>query len=280
MPFDLVHSVLLATNRLIHPVIRFWNGSRCLDDSLQAVLDDGRQYSEPTSDERLMPLRASQGTRPSDETDPLAMAQDRFRRRLERDPARLEQWLAVHARRHELESHIDVESHFEHITGHALADFEQAPVTNRIAESVSTRPPVRGKLIDRNPLMRARSGSLVLATVMAVCVLTIGSYERDPLRALTGSAASSESILFGSLGERTRGHTDPALEQRRAQVLLALERINEARTSVLGFHTGYDPTSLEAAAAHLERAMILGSTVEPAPADLERLYLEVRRILE
>ena len=121
---------------------------------------------------------------------------------------------------------------------------------------------------------------MVLATVMAILVLTMGSYESDPLQGLTGSAATSESILFGSLGERTRGHMDLASEQRRTEVLLALDRISVARTSVLGFHTGYDPTSLRSALVHLERAIHVGPAHEPVPSELERLYMAVLRMLE
>ena len=57
-------------------------------------------------------------------------------------------------------------------------------------------------------------------------------------------------------------------------------RINAARTSVLGFHTGYGPTVLKEAALHLERAMHTVDLNESAPADLERLYREVLRILD
>ena len=63
-------------------------------------------------------------------------------------------------------------------------------------------------------------------------------------------------------------------------MLLALDRISVARTSVLGFHTGYDPTSLRSALVHLERAMHAGPAHESVPQDLERLYMEVLRMLE
>lgn len=138
---------------------------------------------------------------------------------------------------------------------------------------------VAKRVADRKPVHRLRSRPIALATVMTVCILVVGSYTQDSLKTVTGPAATSESILFGSLGERTRGHSHPALELRRAEVLLALERINDARTSVLGFHTGYDPSILEEARLHLERAIAAGSALEPVPSDLVRLRQSVEDIL-
>lgn len=248
-----------------------------LDESMSETLAESRRYMDPESDLALMPLRASSRDEQALDKSVLRTAAVRFRQRLERDPIRLEAWLSSHAHRFELESKTDVVSHFEAVSGHAIEDYD----TERF-ESVGAlhNPIVRSTMHDRAPIRRSRQGSLVMATVMAACLLILGSYESDPLRELSGLTASSESILFGSLGERTRGHADVDTAYRRAEILQALEHINKARTSILGFHTGYDPSSLRVAADHLERALALDPSSEVDPSDLERLHREVRRLLE
>jgi hypothetical protein len=187
---------------------------------MQETLSDARCFADPEPDTDLMPLRVSMQTGFDRETEALQSAQSRFRQRLERDPERADAWLSTHARRLELETASEITTHFEQITGHSFADLEGYPSADHLTSpSVSRSTPARldktsRGATDRYPIECARSGSLVLATVMAVFILTIGSYKSDPLRGLTGSAAISESILLGSLGERNRGYTDPALEKR------------------------------------------------------------------
>lgn len=252
---------------------------------MQRVLSDARCLANPESDMDLMPLRVSLQTESVGGSGPLETAQSRFRQRLERDPDLLDEWLSAHAQRFELEATSDITTHFEAVTGHRVTDLKMGQSMDRRALRAEKSPSshsgeVSRRSADRHPIERARSGSLVLATVMVLFVLTLGSYESDPLRGLTGSAATSESILFGSLGDRTRGQDDLALQQRRVEVLLALDGINEARTSVLGFHTGYEPISLRSAVEHLKRAMDMGPANEPVPEELNRLYREALRILE
>lgn len=248
-----------------------------LDESLSETLAQSRRYIDPDSDLALMPLRASIHDDQTRDKDVLKTAEDRFRQRLERDPVRLEAWFSAHAHRFKLESKTDVVAHFEVVTGHSIRDFD----VGRFEDHPTHRNHIgRTHSPDRGPLRRSRESSLVLATVMAACLLILGSYESDPLRELSGMAASSESILFGSLGERTRGHTDMDMAYRRAEVLQALDHINEARTSILGLHTGYDPSLLQPAAVHLERALAVGPPHGIIPSDLVRLHQEVRRLLE
>ena len=243
---------------------------------LARVLEAALEFRDPQADDQLMPLRtvlrASAASRPAS----LDVEMDRFENRVARDPQRLEQLRATEERILEMDCTGEgVRAHFERVTGHALADFDsQNPdrVETRQPQNVHSRK-------ERLPLARMRAGSAVLASVLVICIFTLGSYGNDPLSDAIGQALASESVLFGSLGETTRGHPDPLLEQRRTQIRAALDRIDVARTSVLGFHTGYDPTALEEAAELLWKASNSASIVEPAPTELYNLRDEILRLV-
>ena len=248
----------------------------CTGPNLARVLDAARDFPDPECDELLTPLRMTLRSGPAPLPSSLELEMDRFENRLERDAGRRDELLRAQERLLESLSNKEcVEDHFERVSGHALADFAADPV-DRTAPGQERNRPSR---VERQPMARMRTRSAVLASVLAVCIVTLGSYGNDPLSAAIGEAVASESVLFGSLGETTRGHPDALLEQRRTQIRAALERIDAARTSVLGFHTGYDPTALQEAADLLLQASTGASVVEPSPTELHHLRDEILRLL-
>ena len=180
--------------------------------SLQETLSGARCFAAPESDTNMLPLRVCIQGELDREVEALQTAQSRFRQRLERDPERADKWVSAHARRLELEAASDITTHFEQVTGHSLADLDRDSSRHH-----TSSPSVRGvapagldeasrRAADRYPIKRARSGSLVLATVMAVFVLTMGSYESDPLQGLTGSAAFRVHLVRKSGRADSRSH--------------------------------------------------------------------------
>jgi len=241
------------------------------------LLRSARAFNDPDQDASLMPLRAIRRSTGTEATGNLSGAVERFENRLARDAARQAHLRACEERMLEVPT-TNVERHFEELTGHSLADM---PMHQRGAGTGRRRAAlhVPSRNNSRRPLARMRAGSAVLACIMLVFVGTLGSYDRDPLSDALGDALVSESVLFGNLGQTTRGGSDTNLEERKAKVRAALDLIDQARTSILGFHTGYEPSALRRAADLIDSAAWSVSPVEPGTAELYRLRDEIRRLL-
>lgn len=235
----------------------------------------GRAFADPDFDVELMPLRALLRSERKGMPVNLRASMDRFENRLVRD-ARLQATLA------ECEEKISeaamvqesVLAHMERVTGHRVEDMPSFTVRRQLS-----RPGTRYRP-SRPPVARMQARSAVLACVMLIFVATWGSYRSDPLSHAIAQAVASESVLFGSLGETSRGQPDPELEARRERIRTALSRIDEARTSVLGFHTGYEPMALRDAARLVDQAARSLSPVEPTSAELYRLRDEIISMIE
>lgn len=274
-PFmSLIAHILMSLRRSAESARRILSRGAGEERGITSVVNAARVFCDPEADEALMPLRTLLRASRKDLPVGLESPMNRFENRLARDLARQEQlraceWKIVESRATEQ----DLIDHFEHLAGYTVEDLPR----HRASGQRLPRKLPASKV--RMPLARMKAGSAVLASIMMVCVVTWGSYGTDPLSAAIGGAVASESVLFGSLGETTRGQPDPELEQRRGQIREALDRIDQARTSVLGFHTGYEPSALLEAARLVEKAAQSVSPVEPTPLELYRLRDEILHVL-
>ena len=92
--------------------------------------------------------------------------------------------------------------------------------------------------------------------------------------------AATESLLLGGLGQTTRGSSRPRREQPIPTARMVLEHIDEARTSILGFHTGYELSRLQEAADLIDEINSSATALEPGSAAMYRLHAEIRKLLQ
>ncbi len=260
---------------LIQLVLRVTGQSRPTVSHQDRVLQATRFFADPEMDDELMALRASMRGQRTSVPAVLRNELDRFENRLDRDEGRKEHLRRVELRMLELDSG-DAAAHFERLSGHSLDDF---PVDHSF-DSAKRRKRTRKRSAPlRSAAAREHSRSMVTALVVLFCVLVVGSYQSDSLSGVAAKTAESESILFGNLGETSRGYMDPEVERRRVEIREALRWIDASRTTVLGFHTGYDPTKLARAEELIGKAIREWTPVEPVPPILRQLQADIHTVL-
>ena len=240
---------------LRHPIARLRAVSGRRKRSAQLV-DHARALNDPAHDAALAGLWAFFRLVPSSRSSDLGLAAERFDRRTSREPALAQLMDMTEERMRDLDQG-HAERHFLEISGYAEEDLPPVHASSaRRAVNPGTKKP------DRKPRSRrVRPG--MLATLMVLFVVALASRSTDPLSPSLTTLSEAQPLLFGSLGETVRGHGEPLEDEASAALFDALEHIESARTSLLGFHTGYERAQLSEASRSLDRALET-SISEPA----------------
>lgn len=255
---------------LRHPVDRLRAVTGRRKRSAQLV-DHARALNDPAHDAALAGLWAFFRLVPSSRSSDLDLAADRFARRTSREPALAQLMDMTEERMRDLDQG-HAERHFLDISGYAVEDLPPIIASsNRRAVDPGTRKP------DRKPrARRVRPG--MLATLMVLFVVALASRSADPLSPSLTTLSEAQTLLFGSLGETVRGHGEPLEDEASAALSDALEHIESARTSLLGFHTGYERSQLSEASRSLDRALdtpisepVLASAVQDLKDHIDQL---------
>ena len=246
--------------------------------ALIRLLRLARSFADPQADAHLMPLRILLRYNSAALPASLRSAMERFERRLAHDPDRTQDARDCQERLLELTATTQhTEAHFERLTGHQLSDL---PVQLRKPTQANRRLTERRRL--RNAYRASRMAvrrPLMLTCAVVLCVLMVASHDADPLSRAVADVAASESLFLGNLGKTTRGASQLTWEERGPTARMVLDRIAQARTSILGFHTGYELSGLEEAAEMIDALHRHASALEPGSAAMYRLRAEIEDLL-
>lgn len=248
--------------------------------AMMRLLRLSRLFTDPRADAELMPLRTLLRHDMADIPEGLLAAMERFENRVARNPQKTQDIRMCQERMLELTTaSMNTEAHFEKLTGHLLADM---PVQSQKKSSAGTRGLQwqERHAGPRAPRRRLRARPVMVTCVAMICLLMVASHDTDPLSRAVAEVAASESLFLGGLGQTTRGASLPRREQRIPTARMVLEHIDEARTSILGFHTGYELSRLQEAADLIDEINSSATALEPGSAAMYRLHVEVLNLLQ
>ncbi|MDA0873790.1 MAG: hypothetical protein O3C45_01895 [Bacteroidetes bacterium] len=238
----------------------------------EAILSEARRLADPARDEDHLGFWAFFRLAPSAMSSRLTLAASRFANRAERDDERPRMLDVVEERMRQLEGG-NAERHFLQISGYALEDLP--PVVRSQAPTVAAagvRRPDRPALASR-----VRPGMLALMSLLLLVALF--SRSSDPLAPSLAALSEAQPVIFGSLGETVRGHRKPEQDETTMALVQVLERIEAARTSLLGIHTGYERDSLVEASRALEQALAMPELDESLAGPLSALKVGVEALI-
>lgn len=219
---------------------------------------------DPGRDAETLGLWVFFGVVPSSRSGLLDLAAERFAGRTARDGGLAQSLEETTARMIELDGG-RAERHFLAVSGYT-AD-ELPPVSTR-----DVRPTLQPGL--RRPDRASRSHRVrpgMLAALLVLFVVALASRSADPLAPSLAVLSETQPVLFGSLGETVRGHREAVVDEASLALVEALGHIEAARTSLLGFHTGYERSTLVEASQALERALSTEIPSAPVAAAVEDL---------
>lgn len=229
------------------------------------LVQHARALGDPGRDRETLGLWAFFHVVPSSRSRVLDLAAERFAGRTARDTGLAESLEAATERMIELDGG-RAERHFLAISGYAV---DELPQINGQRVQPTLKPGTRRP--DRASRQhRVRPG--MLAALLVLFVVALGSRSADPLAPSLAVLSKTQPVLFGSLGETVRGHREALVDEASLALVEALGHIEEARTSLLGFHTGYERSTLIEASRALERALgteIPSESVAAAVEDLK-----------
>lgn len=229
------------------------------------LLQHARAMGDPERDTETLGLWAFFRVVPSSRSRVLDLAAERFAGRTARDARLAESLERTTERMIELDGG-RAERHFLAITGYAA---DELPASNKTGMQPALQPGRRrADRVSRSH--RVRPG--MLATLLVLFVVALASRSTDPLAPSLTALSEAQPVLFGSLGETVRGHGEALIDETSIALVEALGRIEAARTSLLGFHTGYERSTLLEASQALERALrtdIPSASVAAAVEDLK-----------
>ncbi|MDX1418853.1 MAG: hypothetical protein R3181_02695 [Rubricoccaceae bacterium] len=151
-------------------------------------------------------------------------------------------------------------AHFEQLTGRRLAETPGLART-RAGAPAPDRPPAR--VLRWHPLRLALAASLALGVLYGA--LALASHVAQPERALLADLGELPGDYSGL---RLRG--DAPADRTSDRYALALDALDDARTSVLGLFPSYDPEALDAVADQLRE--VVDASGETSWEGLEALY--------
>jgi hypothetical protein len=237
------------------------------------LVGDAATLADPLRDREHVGLWASFRLAPSSRATDLALAAERFAGRSSRDPALAESVDRAAERMLELDRG-HAERHFLQISGYRLEDLPP-PCVPVAASDVR---PSRRRADRAAKAHRIRPG--MLATLLVLFVVAITSRSADPLAPSLARLSETQPVLFGSLGETVRGHRDPSADAASLALVQALDHIEASRTSLLGFHTGYDRGVLIHASSALDRALETHLPSEPLVSAVEQLKVRIDELID
>ena len=270
-------------NRVLTDVRNVWyvvsgsTGSGDRRPDLDQVLPAARAFTDPDEDDRLTGLHAVLRQSTGRTPDELIPARARFEQRVDRDPERKRRLDEAEEEMARLQA-TDATEHFLMISGYS--EEELPGMIREPSTSYRANHPGAARHRDRKPARKSfalKPG--VLAVLGLFCLFSLGSYGSDPLAGPIAELTDSGSILFGNLGGTVRGHREAAPEEQQVAMMAALDQIDQSRTSILGFYTGYERDALLEAMVFLDQAIRVAPLTEPVAAELIRLRNEVSALV-
>ena len=234
-----------------------------------------RAFSDPENDADLTALHVGFERYPTLMPESLRLSHERFERRAVCNEEIRRERERQHIRMRDLDR-TDATEHFLSLTGYEIGEL---PAPKRASSVSRNAVGIPGHRVDRLPIERMTLRSAVLAATIIFFWLSAGSYRNDPLAGPLAAFGQSESMLFGNLGQTVRGHEGQQGVERNEAIREALGAIDAARTSILGFHTGYERDALMRADEALERAIQSATPAEPTTTTLILLRDHVRLLV-